>query len=107
MLNDNLFLNICLPYILKQQNNGTYVVLNRRYKPLGFHTNEFVDYPEYPIQHLICLPKEVSDQLIPGKGDNSGSFYLYTDETSPLNNAKNWISYSDKLALLKEQKIKT
>ena len=36
----NDFRAICLPYCLKKQNDGTYLVLNREYKPLSFKTRE-------------------------------------------------------------------
>ena len=37
-----------LPYCLDKQSDG-YVVLNRRYKPIGFKTRDKVNYEDYPI----------------------------------------------------------
>ena len=40
---------VIFPYVLKKQKNGSYLPLNRRYKPLGFVTYETVKYEMFPI----------------------------------------------------------
>ncbi len=37
------FRAISLPYVLQRQEDGSYLVLNRKYKAIGFLTGERVD----------------------------------------------------------------
>ena len=43
------FRSVNLPYCLKKQPDGKYVVLNREYKPIGFKTKDWVGYEQYPV----------------------------------------------------------
>lgn len=43
-LND--FRAIYLPYCLKKQKDGNYIILNREHN-LGFNTSEHIDYSDY------------------------------------------------------------
>ena len=43
------FRKIYLPYCLLKHASGGYIVLNRNYKPIGFSTNEYLIYEDYPI----------------------------------------------------------
>jgi len=47
------FRTVALPYCLKKMEDGTYIILNRRYKPIGFNSQEHVIYEDYPIHHKI------------------------------------------------------
>ena len=50
------FREIFMPYCLVKQGDGSWVVLNRDYKPVGFRTRAHVDYGDYPISvHLKKL----------------------------------------------------
>ena len=38
-----------MPYCLEKQDNGSYAVLNREYKSVGFNTSDYIKYEEYPV----------------------------------------------------------
>ena len=65
------FRAVCLPYCLKKQEDDTYLVLNREYKPLSFCTdsNEFLKQ-ELPIYLKIkgLTPKKIEKIISIGKG---------------------------------------
>jgi hypothetical protein len=74
------FRAISLPYVLRRQEDGSYLVLNRKYKPIGFLTDEWVDYENYPIAHHFV--RETIEKLaIPGS--RYGDIYLYNDGSIP------------------------
>lgn len=37
------------PYCLEQQDDGSWVLLNRNYEPVGFNTDDFIRYEEHPV----------------------------------------------------------
>jgi hypothetical protein len=53
-----------LPYVLLRQAGSAYAVLNREYKPAGFHTRERTKYPDYLV--LAAPP------LTPAKAELAG-----------------------------------
>ncbi len=70
---------IYLPYCLEKQEDGLFVVLNREYKPVGFNTNRYIKYGDYPVSVKIRLTKPTMKKLsYNGEGmrwDNK--IYLY------------------------------
>ena len=101
------FRAIFLPYCLKKQVDGSYVVLNRNYKPLGFKTAEHVDYLEYPISVKMqgIKPKLAAKLSISGSPDTKDIF-LYNDATVPIQGKKNMIAYLEKLEILAKLKLR-
>jgi hypothetical protein len=89
-----------LPYGLQRQEDGSYLVLNRMYKPIGFLTDERVKYEEYPIaHHFVRLDEQTIEKLsIPGSRD--GDIYLYNDGSTPTIGRRNMKAYLEKLAIL-------
>lgn len=49
----NTFVDVILPYVLIRQDDGSYVAANREYKPVGFRTDEWINYITYPISSKI------------------------------------------------------
>lgn len=49
------FRSVYLPYCLKRQEDGSDVVLNREYKPVGFNTREHIPYEEHPVSSKLTL----------------------------------------------------
>ena len=47
------FRSVYFPYCIKKQDDGSYIVLNREYKPLGFNSREHFNYEDYPISSKI------------------------------------------------------
>ena len=73
----------CSPYCLKRLKDGRYIVLNRKYKPIGFTTNERVVYEDYPIGYSIKgITSDTARTLSWNGSDNREVIYLYSDDTA-------------------------
>lgn len=61
-----------LPYCLQKQKDGSWVVCNRNYKPVGFNTSEFIRYEDYPVSAKIGRlgPATISKLQSPGITDS-------------------------------------
>jgi hypothetical protein len=100
----NVF-SVALPYCLKRLEDGTYILLNRKYKPLGFKTREYVNYEDFPIVHRIKgITKRVAAQLSWKGSDNIDAIFLYSG-TNPTRNIKKLNSYLKRLKTLSRLKI--
>lgn len=90
-----------LPYCIKQLPNGDHVVLNRDYKPLGFHHCGHVEYEAYPIGvKFRGLTGRVAGKLS-WKGDpNTKEIFLYSDECIPTVSAPHMQSYLERIRIL-------
>lgn len=99
------FRAVFLPYCLERQKDGRYVVLNRRYKPLGFMTSDWVDYGKQPIAAKLRLPKNLIAKLSCNTPADPAKFWLYNDDSIPTRSAANMRAYQAKIALLAKLKI--
>jgi hypothetical protein len=96
---------VYFPYCIEKQNDGTWLVLNRRYKPIGFNTTEFIDYQAYPVSMRIrglgpaTLKKLSWEDKAPGN-----RVYLYNDGCVPTKSPKAMSSYLKKLKILMKLK---
>lgn len=100
--NTSDFRLLFLVYCLDRQPDGTYVALNRRYKPVGFASTEWVDYEAFPVR--FKFKRALSERQIVSlscKGDASPErIYLYNDGCIPTESDANWRAYSDRLQRL-------
>lgn len=92
---------VYFPYCIEKQKDGSWVMLNRDYKPIGFNTEEWTTYEEYPVsmkikglgpgtlRRLSCNDTELGDRV-----------YLYRDGCVPTRNTKAMTSYLEKLTIL-------
>lgn len=95
-----------LPYCIQQQADGTYVILNREYKPLGFKTREHVNYADYPIGVRIKGLTAKSAAKLSYKGDpNTSSIFLYNDGCIPTDSAAKMKAYLERLGHLAKFKL--
>jgi hypothetical protein len=104
----NTFRSVYFPYCLQKVNKGKYVVLNREYKPLGFKTNETINYEDYPIivqMDLLSRPTFV-EKISHNKNPNNESIYLYDDGCIPTHSEEDMEKYLKRLALLASLKLK-
>ena len=93
--------SVHLPYCLKRQTDGRYVVLNREYKPLGFRTPDWSGYEKYPIAHrLKGLTTRKATRLSIDESPSLKSIYPYNDRSIPTSSAANMKAYLDRLAIL-------
>ena len=95
-----------MPYCLQKQKNGKYVVLNRKYKPVGFCTNEHLNFEKYPICFKMRgINSKTAASLSVTGDDNTNNIYLYSDKTIPTKNKENMRRYFDRLQKLLKYKL--
>jgi len=94
------FCRLNLPYVLQEQEDGSYIALNRNYKPIGFRSEKWVDYGAYPIAFRF---KDLSPDMIEKLSVNrpfNGDIYLYDDNCVPTDGKRHMTAYMEKLAIL-------
>ena len=90
----------CLPYSLHKQKDGSWIFLNRIYKPLGVLSNDLVDYREYPSFRFESDPTERLRKIGINQVvaiDGHIHFFLYEDRTGPFIAATNTKEYFKRL----------
>jgi len=92
------FRSVFMPYCLRKQDDGRYVVLNREYKPVGFFTRDFVKYEEHPVAVKLQGIGPATAEKLSWKGDtNTEEIFLYNDGCIPTDGAENMKKYLAKL----------
>lgn len=95
------FRAVYFPYCIEKQSDGTWVVLNRQYKPVGFNTSEFINYEEYPVSAKLSGIGPGICKKLSYSGEAEGNrVYLYNDGCIPTNSQKYMDEYLKKLAIL-------
>lgn len=88
-------------YCLDRQEDGSYVLLNRNYKPLGFMTDEYVQYEEHPVGVKLKGLGPKSAAKISYSGDESlERIYLYNDGCIPTHSPANMKAYLSRLGIV-------
>ncbi|MBP9868569.1 MAG: hypothetical protein KBC88_06530 [Alphaproteobacteria bacterium] len=99
------FRQIHLPYCLKKNEDGAYIVLNREYKPIGFaDSSQFVKYEDYPIAVKYRISKVTAQKLSCDGSADTNAIHLYNDGCIPESSAQNMKCYLEKLAVLAKLK---
>ena len=102
----NDFRAIALPYCLKRMKDGSYVILNRKYKPIGFDTSTHLVYEDYPICHkLRGINKRTAAILSWNNSSDIEMIYLYDDSCVPTRSSANMNRYLKKIETLAKYKI--
>lgn len=96
----NNFRQIHMPYCIKKNEDGAYIVLNREYKPLGFSDGRHVNYEDYPIAVKYKISKVTAKKISYDGSENTDRIYLYNDGCLPERSKKNMDSYLEKLRIL-------
>jgi hypothetical protein len=100
------FLAINLPYCILRLPDGSYIVLNREYKPLGFNTDAWVTYADYPIgARYRKIHPNTARKLNVSQNFDPDCIYLYNDGCNPLSDIRFMQSYGEKLAILAKMKV--
>jgi hypothetical protein len=93
---------VFLIYCLQRLADGSYIALNRKYKPLGVFGRERVDYDTHPGR--FQFKRALSQRQVVAlshKGDaDAGCIYLYDSNSLPTDSAANWRAYSTRLERL-------
>jgi hypothetical protein len=102
----NSFRQVFLPYCLQKLPDGRWVVLNREYKPLGFRTDDFVTYEDYPIcVELKGIGPATFEKLSYEGSQHKDCIYLYNDACIPTNSEEHMDAYLKKIRKLAKLKI--
>jgi hypothetical protein len=101
------FRKVYLPYCLKKQKDGSFIVLNRDYKPLGFNSKEHFVYEDYPISSKIkgLTARTIEKIAYNGVMSDEGFIFLYNDGCIPTRSKANMKKYLERLELLAAYKI--
>jgi hypothetical protein len=103
------FFRTHLLYTLQCQENGSYIALNRDYKPIGFRTKKHLIYSDYPIE--IHFAKKLSlitvKVLSFNNSDNTKEIFLYNDGCVPTQSDYNMQEYLIRLRRLASLQLKT
>ena len=100
------FRAVYFPYCIEKQADGSWVVLNRQYKPVGFNTSEYIKYEDHPVSsRLEGLGPATLDKLsYTGKAEGD-RVYLYNDGCVPTHSKKNMDVYLEKLRILAKLRL--
>lgn len=90
---------VFLPYCIKRLEDGRYIVLNRRDKPLGIHAADHVVYETHPTVCKMDITPEIAKQLSWEGSDKVDAIYLYRGGVDPREE-EHWRAYTDRLAVL-------
>jgi hypothetical protein len=96
------FFKVYMPYCLDKQEDGSWVVLNREYKPLGFLDCGYIHYEEYPISCHLSLTEKRIDALSGSRGTEAWGrkrIYLYGGGNTPYK-GKDLEAYMKRLEFL-------
>lgn len=93
------------PYCLQQIDGGRYIVLNRKYKPLGETADAWVSYETHPTVFPLKITAATAKTLSWEQSDATDRIYLYSDKCIPTSSATHMTAYLDRLAIL--MKIKS
>lgn len=95
------FRAVYFPYCIEKRPDGTWVVLNRAYKPVGFNTDDFVNYEDYPVSAQLSGLGPANLKKLSHSGKVSGErVYLYNDGCTPTHSPADMKAYLEKLKIL-------
>lgn len=92
---------VYFPYCLQKQKDESWVLLNRNYKPVGFNTDEFLNYDDYPVSIKLKGLGTATLKKLSYTGEVSGDMvYLYNDGSVPTGDPASMKAYLKKLEIL-------
>lgn len=101
------FRQVFLIYCLQRQEDGRFIALNRRYKPVGMNSTEWVKYEDFPVG--FKFKRALSDHQVAAlsfKDDTASEcIYLYNDGCIPTDSPSAWAAYAERLGRLASYKI--
>ncbi len=101
------FRSIFMPYCLQKLPDGSWVVLNRRYKPLGFQSSDWVDYADFSARFHGLGPSTLSRIDKDGKNVDGNRVWLYDDGSVPTGSEEHMKAYLERLAILSKLGVRT
>jgi len=98
--------SVYFPYCMERQGDGSWLLLNRNYKPVGLNTAAFVRCDEHPVSVRIggLTPETLQKLSVDGKVAG-GRVYLYLDNGLPTSVPFAARDYLERLTILMQQTI--
>ena len=102
MTNDSISgRQLLMPYCVMRLEDGRHIVLNRKYKPLGNPTRDWVKYEDDPSAvRFKGLTAARAAKMSWEGSPNLEAIYLYNDGCIPDDGVANWRAYCLRLAVL-------
>lgn len=106
------FLQICMPYAMRQNDDASWTFLNREYQPLSFGDRSWMRDNEaaaaaLPIKHHFVGLSVAKLCAIAWNGDVSrDTVFLYNDGCRPQDSAANMSAYLKRLSILLKLKVR-
>lgn len=91
-------------YCIQQVEPGWFVFLNREYKPVGMHTDEWVDYHDHMVK-IRYLTKSKARRMSCHSSEDTTCIYFYNDGCVPTSDSVYEKAYFMRLAILQKVKI--
>ena len=89
------------PYLLKRLADGSWVELNRDYKPLAVPLGGWIDYEKYPFRRKVAaIPPELRKELDIIEDGSGYKLYLYHDGCTPTDSKKFMAAYGRRLNII-------
>jgi hypothetical protein len=112
MWSNEEYRRIWLPYAVKKMNDdaGGWIPLNRRYKPLGEPTDNWVKYEDFPKALRIKSITLQQQKKIHHGNSNAAPWlpnemiWLYHDSVIPTKSPAHWRAYQERLFVLSRLK---
>ena len=86
---------------------STYTVLNRRYKPLGSFTSEWVTYENDTSACAMTITPEIAKRLSWNGSEDTDVIHLYADGCLPEDSADHLRAYAERLDVFMTLKAST
>jgi hypothetical protein len=98
--------SVHFPYCIEQQDDGSFILLNREYLPLGFTTEHVHGKAVAPFRVRIkgLTPRVAALLSFDGKAD-TGKIYLYNDGCIPTHSAAASKAYFERVVRLMKLKV--
>lgn len=91
---------VVFPYCIQRLDDGRYIVLNRRYKPLGVASDTHVVYEESPAACHMKITPDIARRLSWLGDDSIERIALYDGSENMLEHPDHLAAYVERLALL-------
>lgn len=105
------FAHTHFPYLIQQTSDGKWLALNRKYKPLGTTSDEWVDYDTHPgriaIDHRsLAAIRRVAVNEQGDAGGRDQAIFFYNDGFSLTDSDSDWTRYAKILKVLARASVK-
>ena len=89
------------PYLLQRLADGSWVEINRDYKPLAVPLGRWIDYEQYPFRRKVAaIAPELRKELDIFKDGSGDKLYLYHDGCIPTYSKKFMAAYERRLNII-------